>query len=584
MNRFSAYGRKDSQWREDGDLGWKGIFMPRQNDYGSVPQGFLAKGENTRLKDGPCVPRPGTTLPGDFNPGFEDYIAGSGIFKNPNGEEVMLVATQNANYIWQLQFNKDPVRIDLQAGQTIGLKLVEFVQSFDKVLLLRRPVAGDPVLVWDGNVANDFVPMTLIPPGITMVPAKWQGEPFADRIIYYNAIYPATPFRDEIIVSDVLNYSSYDNILGVFRINAGQADMITRVMGHFKSSIIIFMRGSVHMLENFMLKLEDGKQRQLSANFGSVGTKMPLQHATDVSFLSQPGGFYNISEIVQDQIAREPVPFSRPIQPIIDRINWARAEFHACSCLLGEYEFYALPLDHKSGANDAIVVRNGETGQWESAPDWWEDANFRISALHVTQYDNSRRVFAADYVAKKIYLLYDGLTDNVGNSARAVNASLDTRGYDLGDPSGEKRYERAVMGIRTYDPDITVSAISDGFNEIQELARVTKDRTRFYIHGHKDFEQGDDPDEPKREDYSVLDIENFAGEDFEELPDGGIQFLPASGLQPFAGDKQESIEAFLIQQHGRWLALRVEGSRGACDILGVKVEGHSNGETFRTSA
>jgi hypothetical protein len=91
-----------------------------QHERSFLKPGLLARSENKRLWDGPAATRPGTTLPSDFNPAFTDKIIGSAIYSSPNGEEVMLVAEANKTFIWQLQFGKDPLKINLVGPHTTG--------------------------------------------------------------------------------------------------------------------------------------------------------------------------------------------------------------------------------------------------------------------------------------------------------------------------------------------------------------------------------------------------------------------------------------------------------------------------------
>ena len=76
----------------DGDPGWTGIDMTRERD--ALEPGMLALGQNTRLRTRRARQRSGTAMPGDFNPtnGFTNYLVGSGVFTDPNGDELLLVA------------------------------------------------------------------------------------------------------------------------------------------------------------------------------------------------------------------------------------------------------------------------------------------------------------------------------------------------------------------------------------------------------------------------------------------------------------------------------------------------------------
>jgi hypothetical protein len=540
------------------------------HDRGTLSPGYLARCENKRLRDGAAATRPGTTFAGDFNPAFANKIIGSHIYSNPNGSEVMLVATASASYVWALQFGKDPVQINLAAGDT-GNGIVNFVQAFDKVLLFRYPFSAGAVMMWDGDPAHTFQVITLSTTGLKLVPQTTTGVPFQNRVIYYSPYMATPPWRDQIVMSDILDYTSYDDVFGVFRINAGQSDVVTSVFPYFKGAVVVFKYSSTHMLQDFTVDPSLSTQRMLNNRVGGVGVYGPLQVGQDVIFLSRQGGFYRLSEIIQDQVTTPPVPISRAIQPIIDRIDLDRAALYHCSASLDDWEFYAVPLDRKDGASDAILVRNSVSNDWESAPDWWDDADFRINRLHVTSYDGRQRLFALDYAASRVYLLYDGIEDEINGNAVPVRDVIETRGYTGGDLGSFKMCERATIGLRIYDPEVTVTALSDGVNEEKPIKTFGKDRKRFYIHGHKEFDPlTDDATEPKREDYSTQD-EGVAIEDFEGLPVGPLLSIPPTSLI-FNGTKQQSLERMAIRQQGRWISLRIENVNGQCDVLGAAVD------------
>jgi hypothetical protein len=353
------------------------------------------------------------------------------------------------------------------------------------------------------------------------------------------------------------------------------------------------MRNSVRMVENFTVDPNQTTQRVLTTTVGSVGNKVPLLVGREVFFLSEPTGFYKITQVVQDEISAEPIPISMPIQPIIDRINWERRDslgldFVACSAVLGVYCFFAVPLDGKSGANDAILVFNAATQQWESAPDWWDDADFRIDALHVTHYNNARRLFGLDYAAHKVYLLYEGTADHINGKTLTIKDTIETRGYVAGDPGAFKRFDRVLIGLTTVNPEVSVTAISDGVAEEEQIASFTKDPTVSYVHGRGPTTV--DPTAPKLQDYSgaagAVQGE-FVGQDFEGLVVGSIsQLPPVTGAERtgLLGLAQQSLERFKLRKSGRWCSIRIENSKGQCNIGGVAVEGIPVKETVKVIA
>jgi hypothetical protein len=577
MSRWDVYGKKDSQPQADGDSRFTGLDMVRERSL-LAPE-TLARAENKRLRNGPAETRPGTALPSDFNPGFGNQLIGSGIYSNPNGDEVLMVAPKNSDHVWALQSNKDPRKILIDPTDitvSTGAGAVTFVQAFEKVFLLRSPLAGpSAVLVWDGDNTHKFVPITLSSIGKTLIPATSSGIPFANRLLLFYPYFTALPWRDQFIMTDPLDYTSYDNFLGVFRVNAGASEILTTLFPYDQARLLVFMRHSIHMVSDFTVDPFQTTQQVLSTRVGNEGIHTVAQLGGDVVFLSKPGGIYRVTQSASTQIAADPIPISEPIQPVIDRVAWPRAIFFASAAVLKHYLFFALPLDNplSNKASDAIVVYNAYTGQWESAPDWWDDADFAINRLHVTNFNDQARLFGVDYAHSRVYLLYEGLEDEISvSNSVPVRDVIETRGYVCGDPGGFKNFLRTTIGLRTYDPHAQITAITDGFNEEKEIADITKDPLQSYLHGRAHFDPlSDDPTAPYREDYGEAQSETVV-EDFEGLPDGPITFLPATPML-FTGNKQQSLERYQIRDTGRWVSLRIANIRGQCDVLGVQVEG-----------
>jgi len=622
MQRWGGYGRSDTQWVPDGDPAFKGVNMLL--DRSQLGPGYLARSENKRLRDGVAATRPGTVFLPDFNPLFGGRIIGSHIYSNPNGDEIMLVACINQSFVWALQHGKDPRKVGIApigsthgtdnpvegqgvTGVTTGAR-VEFCQAFDKILMFRFPAGPSgtvaPTLVWNGtsypNPAladpnqQGFRPIRLSDEGLRIVPPyNGFGVPFQNRVLYYDSYVPSVPARNRIIMSDVLDYTSYDNILGVFRINAGESDSITSVFPYLAGSVVVFMRESVHLLENFTVDPFQSSQRLLNSRLGSEGSYGPLMVGGDIIFLARSGGFYRLSQIISEtNITATPIPVSRPIQPIIDRIEWKWARYMA-TALLDDYAYFALPLLNRMGGGAAshIVVLNTATNEWESAPDSWA-GNFQvhINRLLVTLYNGAHRLYGLDYAASRIYLLYEGLldeivprADGVGSDSVPVRDVIETRGYVFNDPLGFKRAERAVIAIRSWEPNVWVTALSDGFNEEKLIAAISKDRNQFYQHGHPPYD-GSNPKEPKRQDYSDQPSDYVQIEDFEELPLGQINTIPETPPGSFNGIKQQSLERLSVRQIGRRCSLRIEGFSGQTDIVAVGVEAQVAQETARTVA
>ena len=90
MSRWSTYGPLDSRLVEDGDNAFTAVDMTR--DRALLQPGTLARSENKRLRIGAAATRLGNVQAPDFDVPFVNTFIGSGIYSNPNGDEVMLVA------------------------------------------------------------------------------------------------------------------------------------------------------------------------------------------------------------------------------------------------------------------------------------------------------------------------------------------------------------------------------------------------------------------------------------------------------------------------------------------------------------
>jgi hypothetical protein len=595
----------------DGDIAWNGIDMTR--DRSLLKQGTLAYGQNTRTRSGRVTQRGGTIIPGDFNPTFAERIIGSGIYRNPNGAEVMLLAPAEQTYVIAVQYGKDSYKINYSAaeiarGGNNGVGRVTFVQAFDKVLLIRSPdIIGTPpmvFLVWngtgdannDGVADTNFEIISLSSTGVQLVPSTWDGEPVADRVVYYNSNYLGALGRDYWILSDIQDYTSFEAPYQIGRTNSGESDYITRIMAYFRGSFLVLKSQSIHQVTPipgvFPIQFD---MRILTNTIGSYGQYMPLMVGGDVIFLSDPGGFYRLVEVIQEQITTLPVAISEPIQPFIDSINWPITKLFGCSASVDNYAFFGVAIGIGASRCNAIAVYNTQTSLWESVADTWSDPSFGFNRLHVTEYNGNRRVFAVDYENARIYLLYEGIYDVMPKTSLSVPFKMETRGYVGDDPFAFKQFWRATVNVATVSPSINVTAIMDGVNEEKLLTPkpITKSRDKFYTHGKAKFNpQTDDPNQPYREDYEIIQpippSEDAAIEDFEELPVGTILQLPGTStialIQGPTIQKQQTSERRLIRDRGRWVSLRIENTLGICDVVGVSVEGTQTANTVRTAA
>ena len=624
--RWSLHGKSETRIASEGDARFVSLDMTR--DRALLQPGTLAFSQNKRLLNGAAATREGCVFESSFNPtnpGFTNQLVGSGIFSNPNGSEMLLVGELNANFVWALQYGQPPLQIPIVTGSvsgesgTLDCAQVHFVQAFDHVYALRRPSGTHCALIWDGTTSGgsaNFTPVTaqagvptasvLIPGGASgtsrSLPTPWNGEPFAERILLYNDNYPTIdpthqlPDRDTFIMTDTDRWDSYSQTQGVFRINSGESNILTRVLGYYRGAVLVFFKRGIHILENFTNpSVSIGDQRQINNFLGLINHEACVQVGVDVYFLSSTGeGVYRISEAVQDQIAVNPLAVSDPIQPIIDQIDWGQAQNWASMRTLGLYVYLGIPVNYGTtplgtNGNNTIAVFNQYSREWESI-DSFGDPAFAFNEMHVVLCGNVRRLITVDWYRKQIYGMYYGdITDKIGISGSdyQINDVIETRGYVLKDPNAFKRFQRTNIAVKTFDPEFEVTSISDGFNEEKLLTGtpVTKNRLRYYTHGHQFFDPAvDDPNSIRREDYAAGAFQNWAIEDFESLPVGPITTWPGQNLTVYNGELQQSLERFQIRQNGTWSSIRVDNNNGVCNVLAVSVDGSPIAEGIKTLA
>lgn len=556
------------------------VRMNAKLDPSALSAGEYALAINKRVNRGVAETRNGTVTPAWANyVSMASGILGSGSFNNPNSEEqVILIALPGS--VLMIRPGAAATTVPLPTGVTLS-GTITFSQQFDKVLLHRG--TSDSPLVWDGIDSGGFVVVTMSDPTNTarsVLPNVDWSVNMGGR-----AIFPVS--RDEIGVSDALDYSMYDPIFGVFRVNAGTADPIVGAYPFARSNVLIGKRRSWDVLANFIGDITNSEStayqnvsmQVLSSTVGIAARRSFAMVGGDALFLADSPiiGVYNISEVVQERLQTGDVPISDPIQPIMDRINTAAID-GAVACVLGPYYFLAVPLDGAT-ANNTVLVYNTVTKGWDGYDTWHASFGMQIDDLLVMNYLGLPAVYAVNKSLDKIHVLYasGARADDKGSAEYEISDRLDTRGYStLGWNAGSKRdFRRLELVIRTWRPSVTVTAVFEDAGDTRALtaSAVTKDRTKYFRFGVADFvatNVNGDFATAGREDYSIAP--------------GSTGIYPGTnGITPMT--KQESTLRFSPTMRGRTLSLRIENAQGACDVVSVApIESNSVGRTIRRAA
>jgi hypothetical protein len=243
--------------------------------------------------------------------------------------------------------------------------------------------------------------------------------------------------KDEVLISDILDSDTFDQIFAQFRFNAGSADFVVGFQSFANDQLIVFNRNSIHTVFN-TVNLTSATVKQVTDEVGCLARRSISQIGAEVLFLSD-NGVYGISFVDEYNLRGTALPLSEPINKTIQRINKAYAD-KAVSAYFDNRYYLAVPLDD-SIENNAIIIYNFLNKQWESI-DTFGDTNttFDILDLIVAGKGTNRAVYAINKEGG-IHQLdvnesgQDAIISTLGQetaTAVEVNAVARTRQFTIG--------------------------------------------------------------------------------------------------------------------------------------------------------
>lgn len=583
MSRYAETQPTAPQSTLEGDTSWTSLNM--KDDRASLQPGEYSLLVNGRLSTSEgrnriVAKRGGTIKPLFANPVPTIFsgIKGSGVYITPNETESLLVA-DSSNVVFQIVDNNFPRSIPIPDGENLDGPC-EFVQSNDKVLLLRGQFRNN--LIWDGISTTGFVLAVKSDPANTAtasIPRIETAEPFEDRLLY-----PIPGQPNTFGMSDDLDYTTTSSVQQ-FTIPSGSGGSMVRLFEWAQGTLIVGYHGSIRSYSGFAVPAVDdegivtypnGQIQKINDTIGFAARHAVIDVGGDVHFLSEPGGIYAISQVIQDKNQTLPVPISNPIEPLIHRINWRYAS-NARAISHDNHIYWFFPVDD-SRRNNCCAVYDSTTGQWE-AYDSWAGTLINFNEVHITKYLGQRQLFGVDHTSNTIYVLYIGKEDQLSNGVHEIAMKFETRGYAaLGWNATTKRdFKFVEIAVETWNPIINITLIGKGFNDERLLTPIpiTKNRLTYYTFGTLDYNPtniNNDFDAPQREDYSIL---------VPEEP-GMTLWDDSDGIDP--EKKQESMIRMSLKKRDRFVIFRIEVPQGDCDIKGLKLESSGITKNLRIAA
>jgi hypothetical protein len=292
------------------------------------------------------------------------------------------------------------------------------------------------------SVGGGFIHQPGAPWGVYFQRRLWVPHYYNQSGAYNAPVFTSTQITDEIAVSDILDTTTFDQIENQFRISGGTADYVVGMHGFYDDALVVLNRNSLHIIQGTQGSLLDTQVKELTSEIGCLARRTIVSRGNMVMFLSDDG-VYAVEFLNDYNLRGADEPISKNIQPYIDRINKDYAD-RSVGILFDNRYYLAVPLDSVTGAgdargNNAILVFNFLNKGWESL-DTFGDSRFLIenfvigsagvrdNIYAVTGNGGLHQLEAADTSVDRLNV------SNVGSllATPTINASLTTRGYDLG--------------------------------------------------------------------------------------------------------------------------------------------------------
>jgi len=299
---------------------------------------------------------------------------------------------------------------------------------------------------------------------------------------YDSPTYTDRNVTDEIAVSDILDSHTFDQIANQFRITGGTADYLVGMQGFYDDKLVVLNRNSLHMISGTTGSLNDTRVTALTDEVGCLARKSVVMKGNAMFFLSDEG-VYAVEFLNDYNLRGADEPISKNIQPYIDRINKNLAS-EAVGVLFNNRYYLAVALDTVVGANNAtgnntILVFNFLNKGWESV-DTFGASDFIIKNLIIGSAAERNSIYAVSSVGglhelEAIETSNDSLVSGGSTQSFAINSSLTTRGYALGNLD-RKRFTDGQVTMQCVDGGLgeyNISFAAEDPDDLQAIGTTT---------------------------------------------------------------------------------------------------------------
>ena len=267
---------------------------------------------------------------------------------------------------------------------------------------------------------------------------------------------------DELIVSDILDSDTYDQVYNEYRFNAGLADFLVAAHAFSDDKLVVFNRESIHLVVSSS-DVANSSVQLITNEVGCLARRSIQQIGDNIIFLSD-NGVYGTSFVDLYNLRGNVTPLSSSIDATIKRINLAYAQ-GAVSAYFDNRYYLAVPLDG-SPVNNRILIFNFLNKGWESI-DSVNNVNWNIKELFAGGNGADRGLYAVSESGSVHRIDYrndsnDFVSVSIGEDPAAfpILASATTRMFNFGiiDKKKWNNYEVHVQSNSVNVSDATLTA------------------------------------------------------------------------------------------------------------------------------
>ena len=267
---------------------------------------------------------------------------------------------------------------------------------------------------------------------------------------------------DEIIVSDILDQNTYDQIQNQFRIASGGADYTVGLQPFAEDNLIVFNRNSIHLISGIGADLGNSVVREITREVGCCSRKSIAQVGNKIMFLSD-NGVYGIEFDDLYNLRGVSVPLSEAINPTIEDINP-----NLIANAVGVYHnnrYYLAYTPKGQTSNNKIAIYNFLNAGWESVDSinqqGWNIREFVRAGAGGLNSLYAITEFGGIHIIDSGTASVDTLALSVGGASATYNidAALTTRQYTFGTMDRKKfnAYEIHMESSPEMESNIAIS-------------------------------------------------------------------------------------------------------------------------------